>query len=231
MRSLLLMHALRLGINPLAEGGVATASVPPVPPAADDSMDRAVMAEFIADQSSHDSDLHEMEELLGEVSQARPLRAPATASPIDPRTGVSAEEYGRAHAAGYVSAKCRRIDPTLASPSALVGEEAPVQTIWTQLRSQGGLSIPTDEWLSRCQEMETAFRTYHFLNDDSLSRDSSVINNMVAIIVAIMGAVDVRIVRRWVKLRTLIRMGLLNRARRQDAVDRRERKKRGEFAS
>ena len=73
-----------------------------MPPVSDDSMDRAVMAEFISDQSAQDSGLHETEELL-EVSHTRPLRVPAAASPIDPRTrtgsGDSAEEYGRSHAA------------------------------------------------------------------------------------------------------------------------------------
>ena len=51
---------------------------------------------------------------------------------------------------------------------------------------------PTDEWLSRCRELEAAFCTYYFLNQDSLSRDSDVIINVVNIIVAQPGAVDVR---------------------------------------
>ena len=46
-----------------------------------------------------------------------------------------------AHATGYWSAKSRKIDPSLGTPSAFADETALAETTWTRLRSDGGLSV------------------------------------------------------------------------------------------
>ena len=98
---------------------------------------------------------------------------------------------------------------------------------------QGGLNIPTEEWLHKCRKMEVIFCTYHFLCPDSLSREPNVVKNVVALIVARPGAVDARIVQGWVKLRTLIRMGVLNLARRhvKEVNKLRDKTKKSKFAN
>ena len=233
LRHLTLMMTLRLGVSPLS-------GVPPVAAAAsaDDpesgTVERAVFEDFLEDCSGAGKDiageLQEVETLLATVSQAPAARPQATASPVDPLTGVTAEEYALAHAAGYVSAKCRRVDPTLGTPSALVDDAAPAQALWTRLISQGGLSVPSEEWLGRFRAMESKFCTAHHFGPDGLSRAPKVVESLVKTLVAEPGSLDVRVVRRFVRLRTFIRMSQINKRRRVEALEQRENRQRRQFS-
>ena len=194
-------------------------------------VEHAVLRDFLEDSSTAGilSELQEVETLLATASQASPP-PPVVSSPLDAETGVSAEEYGLAHAAGYVSAKCRRIDPTLGTPSALAGETAPVEALWTRLISQGGLSVPSADWLSRFRSMEVMFCASHHLDSDGISRAPRVVENLVERLAAEPGALDARIIRRLVQLRTFICMGHINRRRRAQTQRLRECRKRRQFA-
>ena len=194
-------------------------------------VDHAVLREFIEDSSTTGilSELQEAEALLATASQASPP-PPVASSPLDPETGVSAEEYGLAHAAGYVSAKCRRVDATLGTPSALAGEAAPVEALWTRLISQGGLSVPSADWLSRFRSMEVMFCASHHLEPDGISRAPRVVESLVERLAAEPGALDARVIRRFVRLRTFIRMSHINRRRRAQTHRLRECRKRRQFA-
>ncbi|KAF0288772.1 Transposable element P transposase [Amphibalanus amphitrite] len=249
VRNLTLMLALRLGLNPLS--GAGNASSPRTAAATTSAtsaittdmgsnepdsgdLERAVMDDFSEDSAADEvaGDIQEAESLLATASRTPSARArAATSSPLDPETGVSAEQYGLAHAAGYVAAKCRRIDPTLGAPTAqcLPGEAEPVEALWTRLISQGGLSVPSAEWLARFRAMEAVFCTTHHLEPDHISRAPRVVESLVERLAAETGSMDTRVIRRFVRLRTFIRLGHVNRELRALADELREARKVREF--
>lgn len=233
VRSLTLLFLLRLGLNPLSQVKSPLMITVGRQSEGQDKLDTALMLDFLeecpAQEEQTTGDIEEVEALLEEARQLQPPNPPSI-SAVDPITGVSAVEYGIAHAAGYISAKCRRVDPTLGTPSSFADESAPLHTLWTRLRSCGGLSVPTNEWLDKFREMEAAFCTRHHFEPDSLSRKSGVVESMVAELRAKPGALDDRVIRRFVRLRTFIRISLLNRERRQEALSNREKRKRGQYS-
>ena len=232
VRNLTLMYALRMGVNPL------TLKVSPDPAPEDDgAVDAALLAEDLEEFSTEDrqllSDLEEARSRVESARESRPATAPSAASPTDPQTGVSAEQYGMAHAAGYLSAKCRKIDPSLGTPSAFVDETAIVETMWTRIRSQGGLSVPSAKWMDQFNLMEAVFCAHHYLEPDRLSRSPRVVEFLVESLQekSANDLPDVRIVRRFVRLRTFVRLSTVNKERRhQQTMAAREKTKRKQFA-
>ena len=188
-------------------------------------MENALLTEDLEDNGTETGQLSsEMEEIqaMVEAEAARSGPAPsgaATASPRDPATGVPAEEYGMAHAAGYISAKCRRIDPTLGTPSAFAHETPLAETMWTRLLSQGGLSIPSAEWMAQFRALDSAFCIHHNLEPDCLSRSPRVVESLVqSLMERYPDLPDVRVVRRFVRLRTFLRLNSVNRILKKDTT-------------
>ena len=82
-----------------------------------------------ADQEAEQSaaEVTEMQELLRTAncaSSAPPVMSRSQPVAQDQVAGVTAEQYAMAHAAGYVAAKCRKIDASLGTPSAFADEKA-----------------------------------------------------------------------------------------------------------
>lgn len=229
VKNLTAFFALRIGVDPLSlDPRPAPAALPAAEPLPATDVTDALMAEdWAAVRPETPADLQDAEAIVAEVCPA----GPATTQPTDLDTGVTAAEYGLAHAAGYVAAKVRRVDSSLAAPSALTDESAPVEALWTRLRSQGGLSVPTVEWLAQFRAMDAAFCRWHGHEDDGLSRSPHVIEDLVRQLAGQPGALDIRVVRRFVRLRTFIRLSCVNRLRRNETVAARELRKRKQFAS
>ncbi|KAF0297803.1 Transposable element P transposase [Amphibalanus amphitrite] len=179
------------------------------------------------------ADLSDMQSLFVEVKHHYKSRSASnrvtTPSRVDPQTGVSAEMYGMAHAAGYVAAKCRKVDPNLGVPSAFA-EEVPVETMWTRLISRGGLNVPTARWMSAFRQMEATFCRHHHMEPDRLSRRPGVIGSLTRLLCAEQPDFDPRVIRRFVRLRTFIRMACINRELRREAMEKREARKKKQFS-
>ena len=125
--------------------------------------------------------------------------------------------------------------PTWVSPlaSAFAGESQLAETTWTRLRSQGGLSIPSPQWMAMFRRIEAAFCLHHFLEPDFISRRPRVVEELVEVLCQDAGLPDVRIVRRFIRLRTFIRVSHINRVNREEGQvdDYREGTKRKQFAN
>ena len=79
---------------------------------------------------------------------------PAPSAALDAETGVPDTEGAMAHLAGYIARKCGPSSGALAMAS----EDAPVQTLWTRLRSAaGGLTIPSQPCLDLFNQLEAEF--------------------------------------------------------------------------
>ena len=174
-----------------------------------------------------------MEELL-RTANCAPFQLRGSRPPQrDPVTGVTSEHYAMAHAAGYVSTKCRRVDPALGTPSAFADEKSPVQTLWTRLISQSGLSVPSQGWPDTFHDMDAVFCAFHHLEPDGLSRKPGVITDMTDLLCSRFPSMDAKVVRKYARLRTFIRLGSVNRRRQKinDSGEKRETWKRKQFAS
>ena len=232
VRRVMLVFALRLGVNPL------TLAVSPEPVGGDGAVETALLAENLEDRHVEDgqlsSDLMEVESLVEAASQSRPVPSHSAPSPTDPKTGVTAERYGMAYAAGYLSAKCRRIDPSLCTPSAYADATALAETMWIRLVSQGGLSVPSGKWMEQFKVLDSVFCVRHHLEPDRLSRSPRVVASLVEEITSRnLDLPDIRVVRRFVRLRTFLRLNTVNRLLREDdpVAPVREARKKKQFAT
>ncbi|KAF0314686.1 hypothetical protein FJT64_001502 [Amphibalanus amphitrite] len=94
----------------------------------------------------------ERAQLLREAETVHIPSAPSAA--LDAETGVPATEGAMAHLAGYIARKC---GPSFGA-LAMASEDAPVQTLWTRLRSAaGGLTIPSQLCLDLFNQLEAEF--------------------------------------------------------------------------
>ena len=227
VRNLLLMHLLKQGLNLVAKKKTEVATRRE----SDDATFEAT--DFVQDSSAEEdqtaADMSDMQSLFKEVGhQYNGTGACASPSPIDPGTGVSAGvrhgPRGRLH-----SRQVPQGGPSLGVPSAYADEAAPIETTWTRLISRGGLNIPTDRWMAQYRAMEGTFCRHHYMEPDGLSRRPDVIANLVELLCAQHPALDARVVRRFVRLRTFIRMGYINRTRRAEAKERRSVNKKKQF--
>ncbi|KAF0292873.1 hypothetical protein FJT64_009244 [Amphibalanus amphitrite] len=205
----------------------------------DSAVETALLSEDLEEHHTEDSqlssDLMEIESLVEAARQSRPAPSgTATASPVDPRTSVTAEQYGMAYAAGYLSAKCRKIDPSLGTPSAYADETAMAETMWIRMRSMGGLSVPSGKWMEQFKVLDSAFCVRHHLEPDRLSRSTRVVESLVESITnQNLDLPDIRIVRRFVRLRTFLRLSTVNRMLRKSSstASLREKTKNKQFAT
>lgn len=177
--------------------------------------------------------LAELEELLGSVpapaaSDAVPAPGPS-AGARDLETGVSAGDSAMAYVAGYVSRK-RPADGDAGAASAETSEDEPLEALWTRLKSEGGLTVPTAHFMAVFRQMDSAFCVHHSLEPDGLSRGPSVIRDFEAVLEAKFGAVtSPRVRRTFARVRTFLRLQRVNlrrRAQAQSAACRESRKRR-----
>ena len=218
VRSLTLMYTLRLGVNPLNLRVSEEQAFE-----GDGAVSEALLTEDLGENGSEDRqlslDLEEARLMAEGNGQRRQNTSPSPSSPTDPRTGVTAEQYGMAYVAGYLSAKCRKMDPSLGTPTAYTEETLQAETMWIRLKSQGGLSVPSVKWMEQFKLMEALFCTKHHFEPDHLSRGPRVVESLVEEIMEKTDFPDVRIVRRFVRLRTFLRLSYVNKERRQQLVD------------
>ena len=216
LKNLTIQFLVRAGINPLSgKSGEAR-------PFPDDDVETG----FVSDRVEEVGVEEDLEELLHEVSQTS---ASSSSGAVDPVTGVTTGQYAMTHCAGYVAAKVRSVDPSLGTPSTYAGEDVPIQTLYTRLKSYGGLTIPNEIWLQKYQKMEQAFSIHHHREPDQLSRRPRVIGEVVNLLEGQRLGLDGRVIKRFTRLRTFIRMGRINRERRLAAIARRNRLKVAQF--
>ena len=127
-----------------------------------------------------------------------------------------------AYVAGYVARRTAHGQPSARSET----EDEPLEVLWTRLRSMGGLNIPSAGFLDVFRDMEQVFRAYHEAHPDHLSRQPGVTRRLTRALLRRHPRLPVSVIRRFTRTRTFIRMGDLNRRRRQDALERREKRKR-----
>ena len=227
MRALTLQYLVRLGVGPT--GPTADDGAEECRPAAPEANSTdAVIEELLdaADAAVTDADEDDVSSFLAQLDAAEtPVPVPC---PTDPATGVTSEDYGLAHCAGYVASKVG--DPRLGLPSTLYGEELPVEAVMTRLLSAGGLTIPTPLFLAQYRAMEQTFCMRHYQEPDRLSRAPNVIIGMTRMLCERHPDVSRRVAKRFARLRTFKRMRDVNRGRRSENLARREARKRKEFA-
>ena len=144
----------------------------------------------------------------------------------DLRTGVTAEASAMAYVAGYVA----RNATSLGKPSSQT-EDEPIEALWTRLRSIGGLTMPTAQFLQEFAAMNENFKDYHARHNDQLSREPGVIRRLVQALLKKHPRVPTKVVRRFARTRTFIRLRRTNRKRKEAAQQRREKRKRKSFAN
>ena len=162
-------------------------------------------------------------------STSQPLPGPCTGQPLpgpstDLVTGVTAEASAMAYVAGFVARQS-----VLGQPSART-EEGPIEGLWTKLRSMGGLTIPTTEFLNKFIEMNRQFCAYHDQHTDHLSREPGAIRELLKALIRRHPSLPTKVVRRFVRTRTFIRLRTVNH-KRKEALRRREKRKRKSFAN
>ena len=100
-----------------------------------------------------------------------------------------------AYVAGYVSRK-RPADGDTRAASAETSANEPSEALWTRLKSEGGLTVPTADFMTVFKPMDSAFCVHHSLEPDGLSRKPSVIRDFEAVLETSFGAVTSPRVRR-----------------------------------
>ena len=170
------------------------------------------------EQEEDEEELADLMELLESASDGgigRP--AESTSGACDLETGVPASDSAMAYVAGYVARKRPPDDSPDDSPDAEVPEE-PLETLWTRLRSHGGLTVPTAEFLATFRQMDAAFCIHHALHPDGLSRRPGVLRDFMDVLEAKFGAlVTYRVRRTFARVRTFIRLRHVNALRRSRA--------------
>ena len=165
----------------------------------------------------------EMVALLHEAEKVHVMGEPSSA--VDSETGVPASESAMAYLAGYIARKQGPSFGTLAA----VSEDAPVQTLWTRLRSEtGGLTVPSQPCLDLFKRLEAVFCSYHALHPDGLSRERGVIDNVTKLLLTKnAGGTEetAKFISTFVRVRTFIRLRAINAARRSESLLKRKARK------
>ena len=191
-------------------------------------------------QQRQPMDDHADEDELDELLRPDYVEQPAPATTIDhtysahdqslPRTatdletGVPADISAMAYVAGFVARHS-----SLGQPSARSSEE-PIEALWTRLRSIGGLTIPTAAFLGEFAEMDRQFCSHHAAHKDQLSREPGVIRRLSRALLRRHPRLSEKVVRRFARTRTFIRLRNINRKARAARAVKRARQKRASFA-
>ena len=139
---------------------------------------------------------------------------------------MTADASATAYVAGYVAR-----GSGLGQPSSRTDEDAVVETLWTRLRSVGGLTIPTEEFLREFRQTDKRFKAYHAGNQYGMSRQPGVIRRLIQALRRRHARLPANVVRRFVRVRTFIRLRRTNRRRKAPAQQKREQRKRKSFAN
>ena len=174
-----------------------------------------------------EKDLEALLDNFKENVPARTLNAQDTPA-VDVETGVPASESAMAFVCGYVAHKAG--DRTMGAPSSQA-EEVPLQALWLRLRSLGGLTIPTEAFLTEFRRMEECFSVHHALEPHQLSSKSGVIADFLKVLNSKFSTVPVAAQKAFARVRTITRLRTVNDARRQESLEKRAAKKRKQCAT
>ena len=130
-----------------------------------------------------------------------------------------------AYVAGFIARHSGESQPSARA------EDEPVEALWTRLRSVGGLTIPTCAFFKKFLEMNREFYEHHARHADQLSREPGVIRRLAQALVKKHPRLPIKVVRRFTRTRTFIRMRSLNRKARKEAAEKREKRKRKSFTN
>ncbi|KAF0293509.1 Transposable element P transposase [Amphibalanus amphitrite] len=139
----------------------------------------------------------------------------------DLESGVPAARSAMAYVAGAVARKCRKASDGFLAQA----EKAPREALWTQLLSMGGLTIPSQSFLSTFESMDREFSVYHSHEPDQLSRREGVVSEMTELLVNKLH-VDRLLAKKFARVRTFIRMQCINIEQQLEAMERRANRKR-----
>ncbi|KAF0299913.1 Transposable element P transposase [Amphibalanus amphitrite] len=204
--------------------------------ALDDEM-AADLREFAPSQHQPEADdnleaeLAEMEELLRSVPApaAAPPASGAVTGARDLETGVSARDSAKVYVAGYVSRK-RSAEDGAAAASSGAEQDEPMGALWTRLKSLGGLTVPTADFMDVFDQMDAAFSVHHCMEPDGLSRRPGVVRDFEAVLESkFRYATSPQVRRVFARVRTFIELQRLNtkhRARVSSDAQREGRKRR-----
>ena len=127
------------------------------------------------------------------------------------------QQEGLAFVAGYVASACQTIDPTLGLPT----DEAPPSRVpqrWIRAVSRGGLTVPSESWMSVVESFEVLFG---ITMGSSVDRDPGVVRRLIELLREKEPGLDIRIARKLVRTRLHIRLRFLNQELVDAAADRR----------
>ncbi|KAF0305951.1 Transposable element P transposase [Amphibalanus amphitrite] len=160
----------------------------------------------------------------------RPLSgAGAVTGARDLETGVSARDSAKVYVAGYVSRK-RSAEDGAAAASSGAEQDEPMGALWTRLKSLGGLTVPTADFMDVFDQMDAAFSVHHCMEPDGLSRRPGVVRDFEAVLESkFRYATSPQVRRVFARVRTFIELQRLNtkhRARVSSNAQREGRKRR-----
>ena len=171
-------------------------------------------------------ELAEMQALLEEADVC-PAQPPDPSGAIDSETGVRASDSAMAHVAGFVA---RKRGPSLGTPSAFAEEDVPVEALWTRLKSVGGLTLPTHEFLNEFRQMDAEFCAHHAMEPDGLSRRPGVLRELIQILGEKHPNLSMEVIGTFVRVRTFIRLRHVNAGRRMESLVKRSIRKERHYA-
>ena len=163
-----------------------------------------------------------LEENTSKVS--RPQQATGGAKDLE--TGVPAAESAMAYVAGCVARSCT----SAGEPSSLVAsDDGPLRNLWTRLRTQHRLTMPSEEMWNLFRDMETCFNLHHAGEPGGLSRSRGVIANFRKVLKLKFPDVPDAVRVTFARVRTFIRLGRVNDARLAESLAKRSSRKRKDF--
>ena len=130
------------------------------------------------------------------------------ASEAGSAAGPSATDCAMAYVCGFVARK----DPSLGAPSSQT-EDGPLEAVWVRVRSEGGLTIPTDDFYRKFLQMDEEFRLHHMLEPDQLSRKPRVVADFLAVLMRKFPTVPTAAMKTFARTRTFMRMKAVNCSR------------------
>jgi len=83
---------------------------------------------------------------------------------------------------------------------------------WTQLKSRGGLTVPSYDWFCLCEKMDKIFVEYHNLGAFKINQSPGAMRGLTAKMKEIFPHVPLPAISKFVKVRTYIRIKHVNKS-------------------
>jgi hypothetical protein len=169
-----------------------------------------------------------VEEALQELCFEDSITSENWASFNDGMTMRQSMEFGgEEKLLGYIVMKLKSKFPELILPSEL---ESRQPQSWTQFVSRGGLHLPSYDFLNLARRWNSYFEAFHNSNNKwKLNKSPGVLNTLSDRISSEFPTVDIEIIKRFVKIRTFIRIKFLNEVIQQAKHKKRNLRKRQQF--